>query len=103
MKKTAKSNRPVPAETIARRAERGEGVSEYFTNSGRMMPGIRQINVDLTEPVVSELDEVATELNISRQAVIKTLVREALDRHYLARKARSDGSRNRQNRMPDAT
>jgi hypothetical protein len=26
---------------------------------------------------------------VSRQAVIKTLVREALDRHYLAQRARS--------------
>ncbi|MEQ1605839.1 MAG: hypothetical protein ABL999_13320 [Pyrinomonadaceae bacterium] len=56
-----------------------------------MMPAIRRIDVDFTEPVVNELDEVAAELNISRQAMIKTLVREALDRHYLALQARKTG------------
>lgn len=83
--------RPVDAETIARKAERGESVSSYFTNAGRMMPAIRRIDVDFTEPVLNELDEVAAELNVSRQAMIKTLVREALDRHYLASKARKVG------------
>jgi metal-responsive CopG/Arc/MetJ family transcriptional regulator len=34
--------------------------------------------------MVDELDNAAKELNISRQAVIKTLIRQALDQHYLA-------------------
>ncbi len=55
------------------------------------MPAIRRIDIDFTEPVLNELDEVAAELNVSRQAMIKTLVREALDRHYLATKARKVG------------
>jgi metal-responsive CopG/Arc/MetJ family transcriptional regulator len=38
--------------------------------------------------MLEELDNAAKELNISRQAVIKTLVRQALDQHYLARPAR---------------
>jgi hypothetical protein len=91
MKKTVKSRPPVNAETIARKAEHGENVSSYFTNQGRMMPAIRKIDVDFTERVLNELDEVAAELNISRQAMIKTLVREALDRHYLALQARKIG------------
>jgi hypothetical protein len=33
---------------------------------------------------LDELDNAARELNISRQAVIKKLVRQALDQHYLA-------------------
>ena len=33
---------------------------------------------------LEELDNAAKELNISRQAVIKTLIRQALDQHYLA-------------------
>src|SRR5215831_487466 len=32
----------------------------------------------------AQLDNAAQELNISRQAVIKTLIRQALDQHYLA-------------------
>lgn len=91
MKKIVKSRRPVSAETIARKADQGESLSAYFTDQGRMMPAIRRIDVDFTEPVVNELDEVAAELNISRQAMIKTLVREALDRHYLALQARKTG------------
>jgi metal-responsive CopG/Arc/MetJ family transcriptional regulator len=34
--------------------------------------------------MLEELDRTAEELNISRQAVIKTLVRQALDQHYLS-------------------
>ncbi len=52
------------------------------------MPVIQRVDVDFTEPVLNELDKAARELNVSRQTVIKTLVRQALDQHYLARKAR---------------
>ncbi len=38
--------------------------------------------------MLRELDSAAMELNISRQAVIKTLVRQALDLRYTAKKAR---------------
>jgi len=49
------------------------------------MPPIQRVNVDFTAPMLSELDDAAKELNISRQAVIKTLLRQALDQRYLAR------------------
>jgi metal-responsive CopG/Arc/MetJ family transcriptional regulator len=39
--------------------------------------------------MLQELDAAAQNLNISRQAVIKTLVRQALDQHYIAQKART--------------
>ncbi|MGA2905871.1 MAG: hypothetical protein ABSD98_18755 [Candidatus Korobacteraceae bacterium] len=51
-----------------------------------MMSPIQRVNVDFTVPMLSELD-AAKELNISRQALIKTLLRQALDRRYLARNA----------------
>jgi len=38
-------------------------------------------------PMLRELDCEAEMLNISRQAVIKTMLREALDRRYLAKQA----------------
>jgi metal-responsive CopG/Arc/MetJ family transcriptional regulator len=38
--------------------------------------------------MLQELDRAAMELNISRQAVIKTLLRQALDQQHLARRAR---------------
>jgi hypothetical protein len=38
--------------------------------------------------MLKELDQTAVELNISRQAVIKTLLRQALDQQHMARRAR---------------
>ncbi len=75
---------PTPDE-IAERADRGEDVSGYFTNSGRMKRPIQRVNVDFTVEMLHELDAVASELNISRQAVIKSYLRQALDQHYQAR------------------
>jgi metal-responsive CopG/Arc/MetJ family transcriptional regulator len=49
-----------------------------------MMGPIQRVNVDFASPMLDELDNAAKELNISRQAVIKTLIRQALDQHYLA-------------------
>ncbi len=85
MKSTRNRRKPVSAEAIARRADRGEDISGFFTNSGRMMPPIQRVNVDFAAPMLNELDDAAKELNISRQAVIKTLIRQALDQRYLAR------------------
>jgi len=82
MKRTRK--KPVSAENIARLAEKGKDVSRFFTNAGRMMGPIQRVNVDFASPMLDELDNAAKELNISRQAVIKTLIRQALDQHYLA-------------------
>ncbi len=52
------------------------------------MAPIQRVNVDFSREMLNELDEAAHRLNISRQAVIKTLVREGLDRRYLAESAR---------------
>lgn len=87
MKKTSKNKRPLSTEAIARMAEQGKDISRFFTNRGRMMPPIQRVNVDFSGPMLRELDEAAEELNISRQAVIKTLIRQALDQHYLANSA----------------
>jgi len=47
------------------------------------------VNVDLAAGMLEELDRAAKELNISRQAVIKTLIRQALDQQYVSRERRS--------------
>ena len=52
------------------------------------MQPIQRVNVDFTASMLQELDQAAVELNVSRQAVIKALVRQALDQHYSARGAR---------------
>ena len=89
MKRTREAISGVSAEAIARKAERGENVSQFFTNSGRMMQPIQRVNVDFSTPMLRELDDAAVALNISRQAVIKTLIRQALDQRYLAQSAGS--------------
>jgi len=86
--KITQERKPVSAEAIARMADRGESVSRFFTGNGKMMPPIQRVNVDFTAPMLNELDDEARALNISRQAVIKTLLRQALDRQRLARRAR---------------
>lgn len=87
MKKISK--KIVSAEYIARQAEKGKDISHHFTNKGKMMAGIQRVNVDFTEPMLAELDSVVKELNISRQAVIKTFIRQALNQHYHARNAQN--------------
>jgi hypothetical protein len=88
MKNTRNRKKPLTAEAIARMADKRQVVSGFFGNNGRMMPAIRRVNVDFAEPMLEELDRAATELNISRQAVIKTLIRQALDQGNLARTRR---------------
>jgi len=83
MKKTRKTKMGVSAETIARMAERGKDITPFFPGKGKMMPPIQRVNVDFPMEMLKELDQTADELNISRQAVIKTLVRLGLNGHYL--------------------
>ncbi|HTV81638.1 MAG TPA: hypothetical protein VME18_03225 [Acidobacteriaceae bacterium] len=84
MKNARSRKKPPTAEAIARLADQGRDVSPYFINAARMMAPVQRVNVDFTAPMLQELDNAAKELNVSRQAVIKTLVRQALDQHYLA-------------------
>jgi hypothetical protein len=74
-----KSSKKRSADEIAEMASRGEDVSAYFTNKFTVVRPVRRVNVDLTEGMLRDLDERAARLNISRQAVIKTLLARALD------------------------
>jgi hypothetical protein len=67
------------ADEIAELASRGEDVSAYFTNKFTVVRPVRRVNVDLTQGMLRALDERAARLNISRQAVIKTLLERALN------------------------
>jgi hypothetical protein len=67
-------SRKTSADEIAEMASRGEDVSAYFTNKFTVVRPVRRVNVDLTQGMLRELDERAARLNISRQAVIKTLL-----------------------------
>lgn len=86
MSKTAKKKNPT-ADEIAEMAMSGNDISRYFTNKGEMRPPVKRVNVDFTLDMLKELDAIARELNISRQAVIKTYLRQALDQHYMARQS----------------
>ena len=79
-----KSKPKIGAEEIADRASRGEDVSPFFTGKFTVVRPIRRVNVDLTEGMLTELDARAARLNVSRQAVIKTLLRQALDQNETA-------------------
>ncbi len=86
MKNTRRKKKPVSAETIARMADNGKDVSHFFTNSGEMRKPIQRVNVDFTASMLEDL-------NVSRQAVIKTLVRQGLDQRQRARASRTSAKR----------
>jgi hypothetical protein len=104
MSKTPKKSRRTKSATIEQieaASLRGEDTSQYFGEAKRMPPreiqkmekrdNIVKLNVDLTEEFLRELDEVALFLNISRQAVMKTYLKEGVERHILAKQARRMG------------
>ena len=88
MKRTRKSAGPVSADAVARLADQGKDISHFFKGKGRMVQPVQRVNVDVTASMLEELDNAAQNLNVSRQAIIKTLVRQALDQHYLAQRSR---------------
>jgi hypothetical protein len=73
------------ADEIAAMAERGEDISQYFTNAGVMKYPTQQVPVEFPPDMLQELEMLAGELHVSLQAVIKTYLRQALDQHYLAK------------------
>jgi hypothetical protein len=93
MKNTPHKKKPVSAETIARMADKGKDVSRFFTNSGEMRKPIQRVNVDFSASMLEELESAARDLNISRQAVIKTLIRQGLDQRQRARASRTRAKR----------
>jgi hypothetical protein len=68
----------VSADEIAEKATRGEDVSAHFTNKFAVVKPIYRVNLDLTHAMLLQLDKRAAYLNVSRQAVIKTLLDTAL-------------------------
>ena len=75
------------AEEIAEMASRGEDISAHFTNKFTVVRPVRRVNVDLTQGMLRQIDARAARLNISRQAVIKTLLGRALSQERPKRKA----------------
>lgn len=68
-------SRSLPAEELDRMFDAGEDISEYIDReSTRPLNPARRVNVDLSPWMLSALDREASRLNISRQAVIKTML-----------------------------
>ena len=67
------------ADEMAKIASRAEDVSAYFISKFTAVKPVHRVNVDLTQGVSRELHQRAARLNISRQAVIKTLLARALN------------------------
>jgi hypothetical protein len=90
MPKISKAKPPAPtADEIAEMATRGDDISGYFTNKFTVVRPVKRVNVDLTRGMLRELDARAARLNVSRQAVIKTLLARALSEETLLRKKRA--------------
>jgi hypothetical protein len=88
LRNASKTTKPITAEAIARLADQVNDIWRFFEGKGRLVHPIQRVNVDLTASKRDEIDQAAQNLNISRQAVIKALVRQALDQHYLAQQAK---------------
>ncbi|NDJ20031.1 CopG family transcriptional regulator [Myxacorys almedinensis] len=88
-------------EELEQKIEAGEEVIDRYFDSAttrvgtpRLMTsrkGQEQITTELEIPpaMMDELNQMAGELNISRQAVIKMMLRRSLDEHYLAKRSTS--------------
>ncbi len=75
-----KTSKKTPtADEIAEMATRGENISRYFSNRFTVVRPVHRVNVDLSQGMLRDLDVRAAKLNVSRQAVIKTLLGRALD------------------------
>jgi hypothetical protein len=81
----------VSIERIEKEVDAGkEVIDKYFDvrharlTEPRAVRRIRKTNLDLTEEMLRELEQLAESLNVSRQAVIKVILRQALDQHRLA-------------------
>jgi len=91
MKKTSKPRQAASAESIARKADRGENISSYFTNKGKMMPPLDIDGVDLNPEIIEQLDAAARRLKTTRQALIKQFIRRGLSEQNLSQKQRRAG------------
>jgi hypothetical protein len=101
MKNSGKPKKALPIEEIEEMAARGEDVTQYFNFKGATMhPGfgkleraeksknIQRVNVDLAQGMLKELDSISEENNVPRQSLIKTMLREAIDRYFSKKQAR---------------
>ncbi|NJK51699.1 MAG: CopG family transcriptional regulator [Leptolyngbyaceae cyanobacterium SU_3_3] len=61
------------------------GTPRVMTSRRGQEQKLRDLNIP--DSMLNELDQMAIELNISCEAVIKMMLRRALDEHYLAKRS----------------
>lgn len=91
MKKTSSTPRTPSAESLARKADKDEDISSYFTNKGKMMPPLGGEGIDLGKAMLDEVDQAAKRLKVSRQALIRQFIRHGLDEQHRSQKQRKAG------------
>ena len=66
----------ITAEEFDKKFDDGEDISEYvdWSSARRLNTEVKRINVDMPSWMVEALDMEAERLNISRQAVLKTML-----------------------------
>jgi Ribbon-helix-helix protein, copG family len=91
----------ISTEELEQKVEAGEEVIDRYFDPTTIRAGIPHpmtsrrhqdlviASLDIPSPMLDELDQMAGELNISRQAVIKMMLRRALDEHHLAKRTAS--------------
>jgi hypothetical protein len=91
MKKTSSPTTTPAAESLARKADKGEDVSSYFTNKGKMMPPLNGSGIEVGDAMLKEVDRAAKKLKVTRQALVKQFIRRGLDEQYRSQKQRKAG------------
>lgn len=93
------NKKKISIEEIEEKALRGEDVTQYFSGNPRWVPGvdkvervqrkdIQRVNVDFAQSMLEELDAICHDLNVPRQSLIKTMLRQAMDRYFTHKKVR---------------
>jgi hypothetical protein len=89
----------ISTEELEQKIEAGEEVIDRYFDStttrigtprsmtSRRPQNLVTTNLEMHSPMLDELDQLAEELHISRQAVIKMMLRRALDEHSLAKRS----------------
>ena len=89
----------ISTEEIEKKVEAGEEVVDcYFDSTTTRVGAPRQMtsrrrqdlvttSLEMPRPMLNELEQLANDLSIRYQAVIKMMLRRAIDEHYLAKKS----------------
>lgn len=92
MSETTTKTKTLSAEEFDRRFDEGEDISAYADWSKARRPGLelKRVNIDLPQHVICKLDRAAQSRGITRQALIKVLLYDAVEKEVLSRRDTPD-------------